>query len=205
MRAGSGSPKTTSFTWSPKLTPRLSVVAGSRSSGRWIPWPVKYTTRRAGCSSRRDRNSWASLREAGEDFIDQFTENDYRRGMTELEQADALFGAVGAGTKQARVAQFTSRSPTEVFRGQDLQGRRRADPLGPHRSRFLRPRPGSTRCAGRVRRRPGGRGPAAGGLRATTVGGGSGFGAARYRMSEVQGRGRGKGVARARPGWEACQ
>ncbi|MGC0334872.1 ParB family chromosome partitioning protein [Streptomyces sp. SAI-170] len=59
-----------------------------------------------------------SLREAGEDFIDQLIENDddYRRGLTELEQADALFGAVGAGMKQARVAQLTGRSRTEVSR-----------------------------------------------------------------------------------------
>ncbi|MFE1437095.1 ParB/RepB/Spo0J family partition protein [Streptomyces sp. NPDC058739] len=59
-----------------------------------------------------------SLREAGEDFIDQLIENDnaYRRGLTELEQADALFGAVGAGMKQTRVAQLTGRSRTEVSR-----------------------------------------------------------------------------------------
>ncbi|MBC2868742.1 ParB/RepB/Spo0J family partition protein [Streptomyces mexicanus] len=59
-----------------------------------------------------------SLREAGEDFIDQLIENDdnYRRGLTELEQADALFGAVDAGMKQARVAQLTGRSRTEVSR-----------------------------------------------------------------------------------------
>ncbi|MCW8382462.1 ParB/RepB/Spo0J family partition protein [Streptomyces justiciae] len=57
-----------------------------------------------------------SLREAGEDFIDQLIENDddYRRGLTELEQADALFGAVGAGMKQARVAELTGRSRKEV-------------------------------------------------------------------------------------------
>ncbi|WP_181652240.1 ParB/RepB/Spo0J family partition protein [Streptomyces sp. WAC00263] len=59
-----------------------------------------------------------SLREAGEDFIDQLIENDdaYRRGLTDLEQADALFGAVGAGMKQTRVAQLTGRSRTEVSR-----------------------------------------------------------------------------------------
>ncbi|WP_078844514.1 ParB/RepB/Spo0J family partition protein [Streptomyces achromogenes] len=59
-----------------------------------------------------------SLREAGEDFIDQLIENDdeYRQGLTELEQADALFGAVDAGMKQARVAQLTGRSRTEVSR-----------------------------------------------------------------------------------------
>ncbi|MCX4564337.1 hypothetical protein OHA02_50230 [Streptomyces phaeochromogenes] len=59
-----------------------------------------------------------SLREAGEDFIDQLIENDddYRRGLTELEQADALFGAVGAGMKQTRVAQLTGRSRTDVSR-----------------------------------------------------------------------------------------
>ncbi|MEV4040384.1 ParB/RepB/Spo0J family partition protein [Streptomyces umbrinus] len=59
-----------------------------------------------------------SLREAGEDFIDQLIENDddYRRGLSELEQADALFGAVGAGMKQTRVAQLTGRSRTEVSR-----------------------------------------------------------------------------------------
>ncbi|MEU0414704.1 ParB/RepB/Spo0J family partition protein [Streptomyces griseorubiginosus] len=57
-----------------------------------------------------------SLREAGEDFIDQLIENDdaFRRGLTELEQADALFGAVGAGMKQARVAELTGRSRKEV-------------------------------------------------------------------------------------------
>ncbi|MFF4189121.1 ParB/RepB/Spo0J family partition protein [Streptomyces sp. NPDC001691] len=57
-----------------------------------------------------------SLREAGEDFIDQLIENDdaYRRGLTELEQADALFGAVGAGMKQARVAELTGRSRKDV-------------------------------------------------------------------------------------------
>ncbi|MFG3517513.1 ParB/RepB/Spo0J family partition protein [Streptomyces bobili] len=57
-----------------------------------------------------------SLREAGEDFIDQLIENDddYRRGLTELEQADALFGAVGAGMKQARVAELTGRSRRDV-------------------------------------------------------------------------------------------
>ncbi|MFI7405934.1 ParB/RepB/Spo0J family partition protein [Streptomyces sp. NPDC049541] len=59
-----------------------------------------------------------SLREAGEDFIDQLIENDddYRRGLTELEKADALFGAVDAGMKQSRVAQLTGRSRTEVSR-----------------------------------------------------------------------------------------
>jgi ParB family chromosome partitioning protein len=59
-----------------------------------------------------------SLREAGEDFIDQLIENDdaYRRGLTDLEQADALFGAVGEGMKQTRVAQLTGRSRTEVSR-----------------------------------------------------------------------------------------
>ncbi|MET9735841.1 ParB N-terminal domain-containing protein [Streptomyces sp. NPDC006458] len=59
-----------------------------------------------------------SLREAGEDFIDQLIENDdaYRRGLTELEQADALLGAVGAGMKQARVAQLIGLSRTEVSR-----------------------------------------------------------------------------------------
>ncbi|GGP93029.1 ParB/RepB/Spo0J family partition protein [Streptomyces melanogenes] len=58
------------------------------------------------------------LREAGEDFIDQLIENDdaYRRGLTELEQSDALFGAVQAGMKQARVAQLTGRSRTDVSR-----------------------------------------------------------------------------------------
>ncbi|WP_020124550.1 ParB/RepB/Spo0J family partition protein [Streptomyces canus] len=57
-----------------------------------------------------------SLREAGEDFIDQLIENDdaFRRGLTELEQADALFGAVGAGMKQTRVAELTGRSRKEV-------------------------------------------------------------------------------------------
>ncbi|MGW2890657.1 ParB/RepB/Spo0J family partition protein [Streptomyces griseoruber] len=57
-----------------------------------------------------------SLREAGEDFIDQLIENDddYRRGLTELEQADALFGAVGAGMKQARVAELTGRTRKDV-------------------------------------------------------------------------------------------
>ncbi|MFF3982344.1 ParB/RepB/Spo0J family partition protein [Streptomyces sp. NPDC001828] len=57
-----------------------------------------------------------SLREAGEDFIDQLIENDddYRRGLTELEQADALFGAVGAGMKQTRVAELTGRSRRHV-------------------------------------------------------------------------------------------
>ncbi|MEU2284223.1 ParB/RepB/Spo0J family partition protein [Streptomyces sp. NPDC013178] len=57
-----------------------------------------------------------SLREAGEDFIDQLIENDddYRRGLTDLEQADALFGAVGAGMKQARVAELTGRSRKAV-------------------------------------------------------------------------------------------
>ncbi|MGK3943319.1 ParB/RepB/Spo0J family partition protein [Streptomyces caeruleatus] len=57
-----------------------------------------------------------SLREAGEDFIDQLIENDdaFRRSLTELEQADALFGAVGAGMKQARVAELTGRSRKEV-------------------------------------------------------------------------------------------
>ncbi|MGW7208488.1 ParB/RepB/Spo0J family partition protein [Streptomyces sp. NPDC054837] len=56
------------------------------------------------------------LREAGEDFIDQLIENDddYRRGLTELEQADALFGAVGAGMKQTRVAELTGRSRKDV-------------------------------------------------------------------------------------------
>ncbi|MGM9470361.1 ParB/RepB/Spo0J family partition protein [Streptomyces murinus] len=59
-----------------------------------------------------------SLREAGEDFIDQLIENDddYRRGLTELEQADALFGAIDAGMKQARVAELTGRSRKEVSR-----------------------------------------------------------------------------------------
>ncbi|WP_030618515.1 ParB/RepB/Spo0J family partition protein [Streptomyces fulvoviolaceus] len=59
-----------------------------------------------------------SLREAGEDFIDQLIENDdaYRQGLTELEQADALFGAVGAGMKQTRVAELTGRSRTKVSR-----------------------------------------------------------------------------------------
>ncbi|MEU3795974.1 ParB/RepB/Spo0J family partition protein [Streptomyces fructofermentans] len=57
-----------------------------------------------------------SLREAGEDFIDQLIENDdgYRRGLTELEQADALFGAVGAGMKQARAAELTGRTRKDV-------------------------------------------------------------------------------------------
>ncbi|WP_329468590.1 ParB/RepB/Spo0J family partition protein [Streptomyces sp. NBC_01431] len=57
-----------------------------------------------------------SLREAGEDFIDQLIENDddFRQGLTELEQADALFGAVGAGMKQARVAELTGRSRKDV-------------------------------------------------------------------------------------------
>ncbi|MFD4604333.1 ParB/RepB/Spo0J family partition protein [Streptomyces sp. NPDC058464] len=57
-----------------------------------------------------------SLREAGEDFIDQLLENDddYREGLTELEKADALFGAVEAGMKQTRVAQLTGRSRKEV-------------------------------------------------------------------------------------------
>ncbi|MFD7163568.1 ParB/RepB/Spo0J family partition protein [Streptomyces violascens] len=59
-----------------------------------------------------------SLREAGEDFIDQLIENDdaYRRGLTELEQADALFGAVGEGMKQARVAELTGRTRIQVSR-----------------------------------------------------------------------------------------
>jgi ParB family transcriptional regulator, chromosome partitioning protein len=57
-----------------------------------------------------------SLREAGEDFIDQLLENDddYREGLTELEKADALFGAVDAGMKHARVAQLTGRSRKDV-------------------------------------------------------------------------------------------
>ncbi|MDH6222837.1 ParB/RepB/Spo0J family partition protein [Streptomyces pseudovenezuelae] len=57
-----------------------------------------------------------SLREAGEDFVDQLIENDddYRRGLTDLEQADALFGAVGEGMKQARVAELTGRTRTQV-------------------------------------------------------------------------------------------
>jgi ParB family chromosome partitioning protein len=57
-----------------------------------------------------------SLREADEDFIDQLIENDddYRRGLTELEQADALSGAVGASMKPARVAELTGRSRRDV-------------------------------------------------------------------------------------------
>ncbi|MEV7395052.1 ParB N-terminal domain-containing protein [Streptomyces sp. NPDC091215] len=57
-----------------------------------------------------------ALREAGEDFIDQLLENDdaYREGLTELEKADALFGAVDAGMKQTRVAQLTGRSRKDV-------------------------------------------------------------------------------------------
>jgi ParB family chromosome partitioning protein len=59
-----------------------------------------------------------SLREAGEDFIDQLIENDdaYRQGLTELEMADALFGAVGEGMKQARAAELTGRTRTQVSR-----------------------------------------------------------------------------------------
>ncbi|MGW3984052.1 ParB/RepB/Spo0J family partition protein [Streptomyces mirabilis] len=59
-----------------------------------------------------------SLREAGEDFIDQLIENDddYRQGLTELERADALFGAVGEGMKQARVAELTGQTRTQVSR-----------------------------------------------------------------------------------------
>jgi len=57
-----------------------------------------------------------SLREAGEDFIDQLIENDdtYRRGLPELEKADALFGAVRQGMKSATVAKRTGRSRTQV-------------------------------------------------------------------------------------------
>lgn len=59
-----------------------------------------------------------SLREAGEDFIDQLIENDddYRQGLTELERADALFGAVGEGMKQSRVAELTGQTRTQVSR-----------------------------------------------------------------------------------------
>ncbi|MCX4515904.1 ParB N-terminal domain-containing protein [Streptomyces sp. NBC_01619] len=45
-----------------------------------------------------------SAREAGQDFIDQIVENDDagRQGLTELEQADALFGAIQEGMSLPR-------------------------------------------------------------------------------------------------------
>lgn len=57
-----------------------------------------------------------SLREAGEDFIEQLIENadEYRRGLSELEQADALFGALEAGMKVTAVAKRTGRTKDEV-------------------------------------------------------------------------------------------
>jgi ParB family chromosome partitioning protein len=56
------------------------------------------------------------LREAAEDYIEQLIENEsaYRRGLTPLEQADALFGAVSEGKSAEEVARRTGRAVDEI-------------------------------------------------------------------------------------------
>ncbi|GGX56021.1 ParB/RepB/Spo0J family partition protein [Streptomyces chartreusis] len=57
-----------------------------------------------------------SLREAGQDYIEQLIENDaaFRRALSPLEQADALFGALEDGASVANVARRTGRSKEQV-------------------------------------------------------------------------------------------
>ncbi|RRR69052.1 ParB N-terminal domain-containing protein [Streptomyces sp. RP5T] len=57
-----------------------------------------------------------SLREAGQDYIEQLIENDaaFRRALSPLEQADALFGALEDGASVATVARRTGRSKEQV-------------------------------------------------------------------------------------------
>jgi ParB family chromosome partitioning protein len=57
-----------------------------------------------------------SLREAGQDYIEQLIENDasFRRALSPLEQADALFGALEEGASIATVARRTGRSKEQV-------------------------------------------------------------------------------------------
>ncbi|MEU1273629.1 ParB N-terminal domain-containing protein [Streptomyces sp. NPDC005799] len=59
-----------------------------------------------------------SLREAGQDYIEQLIENDaaFRRALSPLEQADALFGALEEGASIATVARRTGRSKEQVTR-----------------------------------------------------------------------------------------
>ncbi|MFG2793995.1 ParB/RepB/Spo0J family partition protein [Streptomyces sp. NPDC048419] len=58
----------------------------------------------------------ASLREAGQDYIEQLIENDasFRRALSPLEQADALFGALEDGASIATVARRTGRSKEQI-------------------------------------------------------------------------------------------
>ncbi|MGW1562766.1 ParB/RepB/Spo0J family partition protein [Streptomyces sp. NPDC002144] len=69
-----------------------------------------------------------SLREAGQDYIEQLIENDaaFRRALSPLEQADALFGALEEGASVATVARRTGRSKEQV-----AQAAEAAKNLGP--------------------------------------------------------------------------
>ncbi|MEU6527542.1 ParB/RepB/Spo0J family partition protein, partial [Streptomyces sp. NPDC046924] len=63
----------------------------------------------------------ASLREAGQDYIEQLIENDasFRRALSPLEQADALFGALEDGATVAAVARRTGRSKDQISQAAD--------------------------------------------------------------------------------------
>ncbi|MFE7172611.1 ParB/RepB/Spo0J family partition protein [Streptomyces sp. NPDC057616] len=67
----------------------------------------------------------ASLREAGQDYIEQLIENDasFRRALSPLEQADALFGALEDGASVAIVARRTGRSKEQVSQAADAARR----------------------------------------------------------------------------------
>ncbi|MFI6661535.1 ParB/RepB/Spo0J family partition protein [Streptomyces sp. NPDC050523] len=67
----------------------------------------------------------ASLREAGQDYIEQLIENNasFRRALSPLEQADALFGALEDGASIATVARRTGRSKEQVSQAADAARR----------------------------------------------------------------------------------
>lgn len=90
--------------------------------GATLQYELKMGHRRHGGAKKAKRTEIPavvldpSLREAGEDYIDQLIENadEYRRGLSELEQADALFGALDSGMKVAAVAKRTGRTKDQV-------------------------------------------------------------------------------------------
>ncbi|MEU6680856.1 ParB N-terminal domain-containing protein [Streptomyces sp. NPDC046925] len=98
--------------------------ASGAGTGQTPQYELKMGHRRHGGAKKAKRTEIPavildpSLREAGEDYIDQLIENatEYRRGLSELEQADALFGALDAGMKVTAVAKRTGRTRDQVTR-----------------------------------------------------------------------------------------
>ncbi|MYT71186.1 MULTISPECIES: ParB/RepB/Spo0J family partition protein [unclassified Streptomyces] len=100
---------------------RVPLVVVPAEDGRY---ELRYGHRRFGAAQKASRATVPALvldpalREAGEDWVDQLIENEdaYRRGLTELEKADALFGALDAGMSTAKVAKRTGLTKDQVTR-----------------------------------------------------------------------------------------